>query len=444
MSGLIFTYCLTWGGAAAALFNPFFGLLVYVVFAILKPDGIWHWAVPRGGNYSRIVGIGMLIGWALNGFGSWNLGKARGMVIAIALFMMWSIFSAMQATDPDKGWDFVDNMLKIVIPIVVGVTLIDSVSQLKQLAWVIVLCQAYLAYEANMNYWSGNNIVRDQGLPGLPDNNGVALTMHTCAILAFFLGLHSPGVWRKLVAFGAALLMVHTVLFSGSREGMLGLMATGIVAFLLIPKRPWHFFAFAVALALALRLAGPDVRDRFSSIFVDPEERDSSSQSRLKLMGDCCDAMLRKPILGHGPANFSVISPQYGWPEGKQGHTLWLQLGAEMGVPGLVFLLTYYGICVLRLWPIARSQDSTHDPWLADGARMVIASLAGFFVCTQFNNLYGVEVPYYVAMLGAGVLKLWSLPVAESAATSSAIAASQEPFSFSVPNEPTGPVPAGV
>jgi O-antigen ligase len=443
MNGLIFTYCLAWGGAAASLLNPFVGLLIYIAFAILKPDALWPWSVPPG-NYSRIVGIGMLVGWLLNGCGSWNLGKARGMVIAIAAFMTWAVFSAMQARDPGTAWDFVDGMLKITIPIVAGLTLIESVAQLKLLAWVMVLSQAFLAYEANLSYWAGNNVVRVSGFAGLPDNNGVALTMHTCSILAFFLGLHSPGIWRKALAFGAALLMAHVVLFSNSREGMLGLLATGVVAFILVPKRPWHFLVFALAVLLALRLAGPEVRERFSSIFADPEERDRSASTRIKLSEDCLDAMLRKPILGYGPANFPVIAPEYGWPEGKQGHTLWLQIGAELGVPGLVFLVAYYGLCALRLWPIARARDSTHDPWLADGAQMVIASLAGFFVCTQFNNLYGVEVPYYVALLGAGVLKLSSKSNPESEAMPSAISASEEPFAFSAEDDPAGPLPAGV
>ena len=44
------------------------------------------------------------------------------------------MFSALQATDTDRAWDFVDNILKIGLPIIVGVTLIKSVDQLKQLA----------------------------------------------------------------------------------------------------------------------------------------------------------------------------------------------------------------------------------------------------------------------------------------------------------------------
>ena len=73
MKGLLLTYALTFGGAVISLYRPFYGLLIYVSFAILRPESLWHWSVPAG-NYSRIVAIAVLIGWALKGFGNWRLG----------------------------------------------------------------------------------------------------------------------------------------------------------------------------------------------------------------------------------------------------------------------------------------------------------------------------------------------------------------------------------
>ena len=40
---------------------------------------------------------------------------------------------------------------------------------------------------------------------------------------------------------------------------------------------------------------------------------------------------------------------------------------------------------------------------------MVIAALTGFCVAAQFVSLEALEIPYYVALLGAGALKLHSL-----------------------------------
>ena len=87
MKGLLFTYAATYGGACAALFNPFYGLLVYICFAIIKPEELWYWSLPPGGNFSRIVAVATLIGWAFHGFGSWRFGRAGVVVCALLGFL---------------------------------------------------------------------------------------------------------------------------------------------------------------------------------------------------------------------------------------------------------------------------------------------------------------------------------------------------------------------
>src|SRR5437870_1297376 len=82
MKGLIFTYVLTYGGAVAAVYDPFVGLMIYICFAIVKPESMWYWSVPAG-NYSRIVAIALLAGWLVRGGGKWQFGAARAVVLAV-------------------------------------------------------------------------------------------------------------------------------------------------------------------------------------------------------------------------------------------------------------------------------------------------------------------------------------------------------------------------
>src|SRR5687768_10524310 len=93
MKGLIFTYCLTYGGAVLSLVNPFYGLLVYVSFAILRPEYLWPWSVPAG-SYSRIVAVALLAGWAWHGFGNWTFGAARPFAVALLGYWAWIVVSA--------------------------------------------------------------------------------------------------------------------------------------------------------------------------------------------------------------------------------------------------------------------------------------------------------------------------------------------------------------
>lgn len=413
MKGLIFTYLLCYGGAVASLFQPWYGLLIYVCFAIIKPESLWSWSVPPG-NYSRIIAIALLVGWALHGFGNWNLRRAKTTVWALVGFWLWALVSSLvAASNQEVAFRFLEALLKIVLPFVVGITLINSEKRVRQLAWVILLSQGYIAWDMNLSYYNGiNPLMTPWGTGGFAgmDNNCVAIAMVTGAGLAFFLGMHESLWWKKLLAFAAAALMAHAVLFSFSRGGMLGLIITGIVTFFLIDKRPQHFALFGLAALAALMLAGPEVRDEFWSAFADAEERDYSSQSRLDMWTICLRIMLENPLFGIGPDHFPIFASSFGLSQGKEAHTLWLQLGAELGVMGLGLLLLFYLGTLWKLWPIARRKSPHASEWNVAVARMMIASFAGFTVSAQFVTLEGLELPYYITLIGAGTLKLRSTP----------------------------------
>ena len=84
------TLLMTFGGSFAALFNPYYGLLAYVAFAILKPDALWWYNVPQW-NYSRVLAICMLIGWVAPraGFMEIRQGKHCHLVLHPACGLGW-------------------------------------------------------------------------------------------------------------------------------------------------------------------------------------------------------------------------------------------------------------------------------------------------------------------------------------------------------------------
>jgi O-antigen ligase len=261
----------------------------------------------------------------------------------------------------------------------------------------------------NLSYFQGYNRIVEEGFAEM-DNNSVAIGMVTCLWLGFFLGLSAERWWQKAIALVLAGLMGHTVMIAFSRGGMLAILVSGLATFLLIPKKPRHYLAFALAVVIGLRLAGPEVRQRFFTTFAGETDRESSAGSRLALWKDCLDCMVKQPLLGVGPDHWPLVAASYGWPAGKEAHSLWLQLGAELGIPGLLLLLLFYGSCMGKLWPLTRERTEVPDPWLRHAARMVIASIVGFAAAAQFVSLKGLEVPFYVALVGAGALKLASAP----------------------------------
>lgn len=407
MKGLVFTYLLTYGGSLAALFNPFVGFLIYVLFATLRPEFAWPWAVPVG-NYSRTVAIAMLAGWALHGFGRWNLGRGGAPIAALLAYTFWAVLSASQAPDQVRAWIFLDKLWKISLPVVVGATLLNSVDRLKALAWIILLGHAYPSLEFNLDYLQGYNRLRFEGYARM-DNNCYAISLVSCAGIGVFLSMYARTRKERLLAIGSMALVGHAVLLSNSRGGMIGMIIVGLVSFAFMRKGWREYLALAAAIALVAVFTGPEVRARFSTAFADKEERDSSSGNRIILWMGCLDQMQKNPLLGVGPNHMPLHAPEYGMYSGMEAHTLWLQVGAELGPPGLVFLLSFYVLTILRLLPLARGAPVA-DERLRLLARMVIPSLCGFMVSAQFVSLEMLEPPYYVCLIGIGVLKVATPP----------------------------------
>jgi O-antigen ligase len=404
MKSAIFTYVLTYGGPIVSLVRPYYGFLIYVCFGIIKPDSLWFWSVPQG-NYSRIVAIGFLLGWAVHGFGNWQFGRGSLIIGSMVGFWLVLLAGAMMAPIPDLGWQTVEPMAKVFLPILAAATLITSIKELRQLAWVIVISMGFLAYEFNLTYYSTVFIPWEFYHGGL-DNNGIAITMVTGIGIAFYLGLYSERWWQRLLAFLAAALMAHVVLFSNSRGGMLSLLVTMAFCFVLTPKRPRDYLYLLLGAALIFRLAGAGVQERFMTSFAEEGTVEGADRGgrRLDHWRACLDSMVRQP-LGVGPNHWPVTAPQYGLPQ-MAAHSTWLQMGAELGWPGLICLIGIYGVCIWRLWPLTRQRTPVPDPWIRYLARMVISGLVGFISSAQFVSSDGVELPYYIALIGAGTLRL--------------------------------------
>ena len=116
MKGLLFTFALTYGGAVVSLFKPYYGFLIYVVFANLRPDALWSYSLPVG-NYSRVIAVAFLIGWLMNGMGSWNFRGASSTIYALLFFWAWHLLGAMITPAPAQvsAWEQFDILSKIFI-----------------------------------------------------------------------------------------------------------------------------------------------------------------------------------------------------------------------------------------------------------------------------------------------------------------------------------------
>lgn len=406
MYGYILTNILGYGGAVAAVFNPFLGVCIYWAFELIRPQHLFAFAGPPG-PYSNALAIGTLIGWAAGGFGNFKLGRAKPVVFFLGAHAIWALVATIASPEPDLSFRQFQEYLKVWLMFLVAVSLIDTADRTKILAWVIAGSSGYISAEFNQIYYlRGANYIQQFGHGGM-DSNSFAIVLVTTVPVGAYLGLYSRKLWQKGLAFACVVFALHAIMLSFSRGAFVGALTAGIVAVVVTRKKPSFIFACVLGAIVVLRLAGPSIREEFSSVLVPTEELDGSAQSRIQLWKDCLTVMERYPLLGVGPARFSRISAQFGWPPGKEAHTLWLSVGAEMGVPALIFLLGFYGTTALLLVRPARSRlEEEPGRWLGISATMIVVCLGGFAVSAQFVSMAGLESPYFIVALGIATIRL--------------------------------------
>jgi probable O-glycosylation ligase (exosortase A-associated) len=412
MKGLVLTYLLAYGAVPVALLNPFWGVCAYWIFDVVRPQYLFAWAGPEG-SFSEMIAVATLIGWSFRRFGNWQFGRGRGIVIVLLAHCCWTLLSALAAPDQAAAQAYMGELAKRTSLFLLAVTLADSPRRVRTLVWVLVGSAGYVALELNLRYLAGVNEAKDIGYGGM-DNNSLAISLVTCIGPAVFLGFYMKQWWLKAAAWGAAALIGHTILLTFSRGGLLGLIVAGCAAVMIVPKRPRYLLVLAIVVGLGLRLAGPELRDRFATTFASGSERDESAEGRIELWMSCLEVMSRYPLLGVGPDHFPLIAAEFGWPKGKEAHSLWLQLGAETGVPALFFLGLFYGLAVRQLWAMRRRKtDHDDEIWNQQVAFMVVTSLCGFIVSAQFVTMEGLETPMYMTAVAVATLRVVRPPVRE-------------------------------
>ena len=81
-----------------------------------------------------------------------------------------------------------------------------------------------------------------------------------------------------------------------------------------------------------------------------------------------------------------------------------MQTAAENGAPGVVSFALLHSHAG-QVWPLARAQQTEENRYPVIAASGIVMCTVGFIVTGQFVSLGGLEIPYYVAMIGVILLK---------------------------------------
>ena len=232
----------------------------------------------------------------------------------------------------------------------------------------------------------------------------------TFAVTAIPLALYFAHAGRRtgVRLFAAASLVVLTLgcVRSGSRGGFIALSVVAVFIVLRFSAIPlgWRLSATALVAIVLMAAASDHYWEQMGTITSDADYNHTSESGRLQIWSRGIGYMVSNPLLGVGPGNFQAaegtLSPlaerqQYGigvrW---NAPHNSFVQIGAELGFPGLALYISVIGCAFVAL---RRGGDL--GPALT-------ASLLGFVVGSFFLSLAYSEMLYTLVALAVGLQKV--------------------------------------
>jgi probable O-glycosylation ligase (exosortase A-associated) len=398
--------------------SPVWGVAVYYLYAVLRPQFIWEWMEVGGMRltdvgWSFYVAIATMLSTILWRAGSITPSRAIATPwygdppytrthYLFLLFVFWVCLSYPTAKSTATAYEPFIEYVKIFCMFVCATFVLRTVGDLWIIYIVVTAALGYAAYEINFYYFiDGVMFLQRRGYGGL-DNNGAGLMLAMGVPLALFAfeGMKHRARWLFLLLVP---FLLHTVLLSFSRGAMVSVLVCLPVIFLRARSKRFILLLFAACAVFVVVAAGPEVTDRFTSI--SEHDADESANSRKTAWAIAIRMANEEPLLGFGIRCSPLYTFAYGADmEGRVIHSQYLQTAADSGWPALALYLALLGSTCLGGWQVHRFLRGRTDPESLQVRAMlsgVICALMVFCFGAIFLSLEHFELPYILILIAA-------------------------------------------
>jgi putative inorganic carbon (HCO3(-)) transporter len=395
------------GAAPVCLFNPYFGVLMWYWVTYFNPHR-FTWGIAYDFPVAAVIAGPTLIG-TLFAKKSIRALAVRETVLLLFLWA-WYSFTYIHAKSvplfadnmPDADYE-IGHISKILLFTVVMILLVNTKERLRGVVLVTAGSLGLLAVKGALFGLRTSGESRVWGPPDsfLSDNNAFGLALNMCLPLLFFLAAQEKRKWLRIgiwVTFASTILVI---LLTYSRGALLGLAV--VITALMLKSRHKVVGAFSmVVVAFFVLSFAPDAwMQRMGRFF--SGDLDDSAQQRLVSWGTSWNFAHDYPLTG---GSFDVLPNVQVFqryqprplPLGflsSGPHSIYFQLLADQGFPGLALFLLLIGSCYWSLWRvrvIARSVPSAN--YLVPYTHMVEVSILGFMVSGAFLGFVYLDVIY--------------------------------------------------
>lgn len=278
---------------------------------------------------------------------------------------------------------------------------LSVVDSLYRLRWVLLISVGSVAFASLyvIREWQKYHHTWEHFRPGwyVGDPNYYTVSALVALPLAFYLMLERRPRWERLFCLGCLVTTLVGVTLAASRGGFLGLIAAFLFVVLRSRQRVRNL-VLASALLVPLSLAAPT--SPLKRLLYPAHFDVGSTETRKALWKAGLRMVQENPVTGIGLGAFKPVVGEYAEP-GQQlknvAHNTYIEIAAELGLPGLVAFLGMLGTTFLGLERVARRTARAGPALLHQAALGIQGGLVGcgvsvFFVSGQYQKLFWLMV----------------------------------------------------
>lgn len=347
--------------------------------------------------------------------------------------LLWAALGLPAALNQGVAFQTLTDFLKTVLLFGVLAGSVRGVRDVERLVLVYFAATVVYAAVVLSRFQVGGDSWRLGDLYDYDANDFATLIATAIPLGLYFILAQRRLLWRSLAAAGVAVLAVGEI-HSGSRGGFLALLAVALVVllgFTTLPARS-RMMGLVAIVCVIVATASDKYWTQMQTMFNPDHDYNATSEGgRLKIWGRGLGYMTAYPVLGVGAGDFPVaegtISPFAKLQQSGIGvrwgaaHNSFIEVGAELGIPGLVLFVGFIASTLVLLRRVARTARAVGPPAIAVArlAQSLTAALIGFAVGAFFLSLAYADMLYTLAALAVGLGKIAGVTVASRVHASS-------------------------
>jgi O-antigen ligase len=325
-------------------------------------------------------------------------------------FLLWAFLGSFASSYPEIAHNKLVDGLKLLVIIVVTINALRTAGQLR--FYLIFLLGCFILFPvrgALVNFFIGGYNVFGRALWNYIYANPNDLAALCLLALGVAIAIIMSTSSRNLVRFGsgiAAFLLLLVILMTQSRGAFLGLVVFLFTLFICAMKRSVRIAIGMVVVMLVLAVSVQDsIWDRLSAIkmltsssTLHEADDEGSAAQRFEILKVGWIIFSDHKVFGVGLGAYPLSNASYAPHLGaKDTHNTYLNIAAEVGLPGLIIWLALVGSILLYAH---RRQRQAYFKEMADQQRWIWWGFVAYLVAGIFGSFAALTFPYLVlAML---------------------------------------------